>query len=184
MSWTIDFAPMIPGPLFWVAVVVAALLVGLLLFRRMRGAVLRALALASLLTALANPTLRQEERESLANIAIVVTDESASQTLAGRPEQTAAIKADLEGKLKAIPGLQVKWVSSSRPAGDTSGTNLFLDLNRALANVPTDRLAGVIMITDGQVHDIPKSAAALGFDAPVHALLTGRPDEFDRRIEI
>ena len=40
------------------------------------------------------------------------------------------------------------------------------------------------MITDGQVHDVPKSAAALGFDAPVHALLTGAPDEFDRRIEV
>ena len=31
---------------------------------------------------------------------------------------------------------------------------------------------------------MPKSAAALGFDAPVHALLTGAPDEFDRRIEV
>jgi hypothetical protein len=40
------------------------------------------------------------------------------------------------------------------------------------------------MITDGQVHDVPKSAQVLGFDAPVHALLTGSPDEFDRRIEI
>ena len=50
--------------------------------------------------------------------------------------------------------------------------------------MPPDRLAGVIMITDGQVHDVPKSAAQLGFDAPVHALLTGAPDEFDRRIEM
>jgi hypothetical protein len=40
------------------------------------------------------------------------------------------------------------------------------------------------MVTDGQVHDVPKSAQTLGFDAPVHALLTGRPDEFDRRIEV
>ena len=31
------------------------------------------------------------------------------------------------------------------------------------------------MITDGQVHDVPKSAQVLGFDAPVHALLTGGP---------
>ena len=53
-----------------------------------------------------------------------------------------------------------------------------------LANTPPDRLAGVIMVTDGQVHDVPANAAALGFDAPVHTLLTGRPDEFDRRIEV
>ncbi len=79
----------------------------------------------------------------------------------------------------------MRIVNSSKPTGDgVSGTNLFADLNRALANTPTDRLAGVIMITDGQVHDVPKAANALGFDAPVHALLTGKPDEFDRRIEI
>ncbi|MEZ5816200.1 MAG: hypothetical protein R3D44_03880 [Hyphomicrobiaceae bacterium] len=185
MNWSIDIQPIIPGPAFWAAIVVAALLVGLLYFRRTRGASLRALSLAALIAALANPTLRQEERESLSNIAIVVTDESTSQTVGGRPGQTAAVRADLEAKLAKIPNLEVKWVSSSRPTGEgTSGTNLFADLNRALANVPPDRLAGVIAITDGQVHDVPTTAGALGFDAPVHALLTGRPDEFDRRIEV
>ena len=185
MNWTIDISPMIPGPLFVAAIVAALALIAALLFRRTRGATLRAVSLACLIGALANPTLRQEERESLANIAIVVVDESTSQTIAGRPEQAAAIRADLEGKLGKIPNLDVKWVNAARPAGDgPSGTNLFAELNRALANVPPDRLAGVIMVTDGQVHDIPKSAAALGFDAPVHAILTGRPDEFDRRIEI
>ncbi|MGE0698493.1 MAG: hypothetical protein AB7O57_05300 [Hyphomicrobiaceae bacterium] len=185
MNWSIDIQPIIPGPLFWAAMLVAALLVGLMLFRRTRGASLRALSLAALIAALANPTLRQEERESLSNIAIVVTDESTSQTIAGRPAQTAAIRADLEAKLAKVPSLDVKWVASSRPTGEgTSGTNLFADLNRALANVPPDRLAGVIMLTDGQVHDVPQAVGALGFDAPVHALLTGRPDEFDRRIEI
>jgi len=185
MSWSIDLSPMLPAPFMWAAVALAVLLAAALFYRRTRGASLRALALAALIAALANPTLRQEERESLANIAIVVTDESASQAIAGRPEQTAAIKTELEARLGKIPGLQVQWVQSSRPTGDSAnGTTLFGDLNRALANVPTDRIAGVIFLTDGQVHDVPKSAAGLGFDAPVHALLTGRPDEFDRRIEI
>ncbi len=184
-SWSIDFAPMVPVPLFWAAIAVAVALVALLGWRRTRGALFRTLALAALLLALSNPTLREEQRDSLGNIAIVVIDESTSQLLAGRPAQVAAIRADIEAKLGQMPGLQVKWVSSSKPDGDnSSGTNLFADLNKALANVPPDRLAGVIMITDGQVHDVPKSAAGLGFDAPVHTLLTGRPNEFDRRIEV
>ena len=162
------------------------MLVALLLVRRSRGALLRALSLAALLLALANPTLRQEERESLANIAIVVVDESLSQ-IDRRPARADAPRsaASWRAKLGGIPNLQVRWVTSSRPTGEAaSGTNLFADLNSALANTPPDRLAGVIMITDGQVHDVPKSAQTLGFDAPVHALLTGRPDEFDRRIEV
>jgi hypothetical protein len=184
-SWSIDFSPMVPGPMFWAGAALALVLVMLLLVRRSRGALLRALSLAALLLALSNPTLRQEERESLANIAIVVLDESTSQTIAGRPEQTAAIRRELETKLAALGNLQVRWVTSSKPTGEAaSGTHLFTDLNSALANTPPDRLAGVILITDGQVHDIPKSAQTLGFDAPVHALLTGQPDEFDRRIEV
>ncbi len=79
----------------------------------------------------------------------------------------------------------MKYVTAARPSETGSrGTNLFGDLNVALGDIPPDRLAGVILVTDGQVHDVPKKAEALGFDAPVHTLLTGRPDEFDRRIEI
>src|SRR5882762_6564856 len=111
-NWSIDFSPMVPALMFWAGAVLAAVLVIILLIRRSRGALLRALSLAALLLALANPTLRQEERESLANIAIVVVDESMSQTIGGRPEQTAAIKRDLEAKLAAINNLQVRWVHS------------------------------------------------------------------------
>ncbi len=185
MNWSIDFAPLLPTPLLWAAAVLGLILVALLVWRRSRGALLRGLALMAMLGALANPTLRQEERESLANVAIVVLDESTSQALDKRPEQTQAIRADLEKKLAAIPNLQVKWVAGARPSElGGHGTQLFADLNSALADTPPDRIAGVIMVTDGQVHDVPKTATSLGFDAPIHALLTGRPDEFDRRIEI
>ena len=183
-NWSIDFAPMVPPLLFWLGVLLAAALVGLLLFRRSPGAALRALALGLVVLALANPTLKEEERENLGNVAIVVMDESTSQTLSTRPQQSEEIRRDLEAKLGKIPGLEVKWIRAARPDDTRGGTNLFADLNQALATTPPDRLAGVIMVTDGQVHDVPKSAAGLGFDAPVHALLTGRPDEFDRRIEI
>ncbi len=185
MNWSIDFAPILPWPFIIAGAIVALLLVGLLAFRRSRGAVLRALALGALVLALMNPTLRQEERENLGNVALVLMDESTSNVLADRPAQAKAIRSDLEAKLGQIPGLQVRWITAARPDGQgISGTNLFEELNKALANTPPDRLAGVIMVTDGQVHDIPKDAAALGFDAPVHTLLTGQPDEFDRRIEV
>src|SRR5690606_34763578 len=95
------------------------------------------------------------------------------------------IKADLEAKLGKIPQLTIKWVDGGKASEQAAaGTNLFADLNAALNDTPPDRIAGVIFVTDGQVHDVPKSAHGLGFDAPVHTLLTGAPNEFDRRIEI
>jgi hypothetical protein len=184
MSWSIEFAPLVPLPLVWAAAAIALLLVVVLALRRSRGVFWRALALAALIAALLNPTLRQEERESLANVAIVVLDESTSQALDKRPEQKDAIKADLEARLGKIKNLEVKWVTAARDVAATGhGTQLFAALNHALTNTPPDRIAGVILVTDGQVHDVPKQVAALGFEAPVHALLTGTPKEFDRRIE-
>ena len=114
-SWSIDFSPMVPAPLFWAGVVLAAVLVALLLLRRSRGALLRALSLAALLLALANPTLRQEERESLANIAIVVVDEStepdASPAGPSRPRPSGA---SWKPSSAASRNLQVRWVTSSQ----------------------------------------------------------------------
>ncbi len=185
MNWSIDFAPLVPMPVFWIAGAAALVLVALLFIRRTRGAALRTAAIAALFAALANPTLKEEQRDTLANVAIVVVDESTSQALSNRPEQTRAIREALDEKLSAVKNLEVKWVTAKAASdGSATGTQLFTELSTALATTPPDRVAGVIMVTDGQVHDVPKSIAALGFEAPVHALLTGKPDEFDRRIEV
>ena len=186
MSWSVEFIPFVPWPVFWGLVALGVVLLALLFWRSRRGAVLRALSFAFLLLAVANPHLKQEDREPLNDVVAVVVDDSQSQAIAGRTERTEAIRKSLENKLKAVPNLDVRWVHSTSTSadGERDGTMLFTDLGQALADVPPDRLAGVIAITDGEVHDVPGSASALGFDAPVHALLTGKPDEFDRRLQV
>src|SRR4029079_17306736 len=71
---------------------------------------------------------------------------------------------------------------SGDPGAAPDGTRLFSALSAALTDVPHERVAGAIFITDGRVHDVPAQAATLGFAAPVHALITGRPNERDRRV--
>jgi hypothetical protein len=185
LNWSITFAPLVPNLVLIALAAVAIGLVIALLVRRSRGALLRLAALAALIGALLNPILKEEQRESLDNVAIVVLDESPSQKLSDRTKQLEAIRSDIEAKFSKIPNLKIKWVNGGVPGEQTApGTNLFADLNAALSDTAPDRIAGVVFVSDGQVHDVPKSAAALGFDAPVHTLLTGKPDEFDRRIEI
>jgi len=186
MSWSIEFFPFVPWPVLWIIAGVGALLLVLLFLSARRGALLRLLAFATLLLAISNPHLKQEDREPLNDIVTVVVDDSQSQAIAGRTARTEEIRKDLEKRLKSIPNLDVRFVRSTSTSADDErdGTMLFTDLGQALADVPPDRLAGVIMITDGEVHDVPASAKALGFDAPVHALITGKPGEFDRRLEV
>ena len=186
MSWSIEFIPFVSWPVLWALAAVGVALFALLLWRARRGAVLRAASYALLLLAVANPHLKQEDREPLNDILAVVVDDSQSQTIAGRDPRTEAVRKDLEDRLKVFPNLDIRWIHSTSTAsdGDRDGTMLFTDLGKGLADVPPDRLAGVIMLTDGNVHDVPGNAAALGFDAPVHALITGKPGEFDRRLEV
>ena len=186
MSWSVEFLPFVPWPVLWAIAGIGVLLLLLLFWRARRGAIMRLLAFAMLLLALANPHLKQEDREPLNDIVTVVVDESQSQTVAGRTERTEEVRKELEESLKKIPNLDVRFVRSASTSADNErdGTMLFTDLGQALADVPPDRLAGVVMITEGEVHDVPGSASALGFDAPVHALLTGKPGEFDRRLEV
>jgi hypothetical protein len=186
MSWSIEFIPFVPWSVLWALAALGAVLLALLFWRSRRGAILRILSYALLLLAIANPHLKQEDREPLSDVVAVVLDDSQSQGIAGRTARTDEIRKELEERFKAFPDLDVRWVRSTSTSADSErdGTMLFTDLAQALADVPPDRLAGVIMVTEGEVHDVPASAAGLGFDAPVHALLTGKPGEFDRRLQV
>jgi hypothetical protein len=180
----IAFAPLVAEPVLWAAVAAAVVLALLLFVSRSRGATIRALALALVVLALANPSLTREDRDPLSSVAVVVVDKSPSQGFGDRTQQTEAARAAVVERLSHIPGLDVRVVEAGQSDGETDGTRLFTALGTTLADVPTDRVAGVIMITDGRVHDVPQDAGALGFAAPIHALITGNKDERDRRVAL
>src|SRR6185503_15109701 len=137
----------------------------------------RSLALALMVLALANPSFTREDREPLSSVVAVVVDKSPSQNFGDRLKQTEQARAMVAERLGKIPNLDVRIVEAGEADGETDGTRLFSALNAALADVPPDRVAGAIMITDGRVHDVPAEVAALGFNAPVHALITGTRNE-------
>jgi hypothetical protein len=113
-----------------------------------------------------------------------VVDKSPSQNFGQRTKETPQAQEALVDALKKIKGLEVRVVDAGQADGETDGTRLFGALSSTLSDVPVDRVAGAFLITDGRVHDIPANAGALGFQAPVHALITGAKDERDRRIAI
>ncbi len=183
---TIAAAPLLPWPLLAILAIAAAGVVALGLARRARGIWWRALGLAAALIALVNPALVEEMRELLPDIAVIVVDDSASQGVGERRAQTDAALAGLKAKLGEIANLEprVVTVGAARATAADAGTRLFEALGEALADAPRRRLAGVVMITDGQAHDAPADAASLALDGPLHVLLTGRRGEADRRLVV
>jgi hypothetical protein len=187
-AFSLQFAPLLPWPLVVAAAVLAIALLGFAFWRRARGSLWRLLAFVAVLGALANPSAVREDRKYLDNVAVVVVDDSESQNVPPRRAQTAAALAEVETRLKTMPGLEIRIVHGGNDpasdAGDGGGTRLFSALARGIADLPSSRIAGAIIISDGQIHDVPSDLDALGFHAPVHLLLSGLPDEADRRLVV
>jgi len=200
MNYSIQFEPFISVyALIALAVLAGLPLIAALILRR-RAVWLRLLAAAFFAIALLNPVMLQEHREKLKSIVALVADNSQSQNFGSRKADTAKALAELSQKLKAYPQFEPRIIAAAAQGADTdktenTETQLFAPLRQALADVPPSRIGGVILLTDGQIADIPPlkadaSAAenaaalraALGFNAPINALISGRPQEYDRRI--
>ena len=184
MNFGVAFAPLVPDYVVWAAFGASVIISILLLLARSRGASLRALALGLMVLALTNPSFTREDRDPIPSVAALIIDKSPSQDFGDRIAQTEAARKALVDRLNHIPGLEVRVSEAGAADGETDGTRLFSALSSMLADVPPDRVAGAIMITDGRVHDVPADASALGFNAPLHALITGHKDEIDRRVAL
>ncbi len=181
-NWSVVFEPLLSWPLIIGILVPLALLTLAGLWSRARGALFRVAAVAAVAIALVNPVLLDEEREPLKSVATIIVDRSQSQDIGERKAQTDAALATLKERLARFKQFDVRVVETGQ-AGDIeehTETRLFGALEGAFRDVPPTRIAGAIMLTDGQVHDMPKTAA--GFGGPVHALITGSESEKDRRI--
>ncbi len=181
MQFSLAFQPLVP---LWLLAALggAALLVAtLLLAVGRRGALARLIGTALIVLALAGPSLVREDRAPLTSVAAVVVDRSASQKLGNRAAETEAALAIVKERLAGLANIETRIIEAGESTGD-DGTQLFSALQKGLADVPPDRVAGAILITDGRVHDLPANARALGFEAPLHALITGRANDRDRRV--
>ncbi len=181
-SLALAFEPHLPWAALAGLAAAALLLTAYGLVRRARGGLLRLLLAALLLLALANPVLRREERTPLDDVVVLALDRSPSMRLPGRTARLEETAAELRARLAALGRLEVKEIDLP---GGPDGTRLMGPLDEALGQLDRDRLAAVLVVTDGVIHDVPTEPgrrAALG--APLHALLTGRPDEVDRRLVV
>src|SRR3954463_9289041 len=186
MNWSLVFSPFIPWPVIAVVGVIALVLLLPGIFRRMRGAWFRLVAAAALILALANPILLNEQRDPQSTVVALVVDQSASQTLDNRETVTNAAAMALQQRLAEFKNVEGRTINAGGPqqGGLVDGAQLFGPLSTPPADVPPDRIGAVIMLTDGQVHDVPATRAALPPGAPLHVLLSGHDGEKDRRIVI
>ena len=180
MTGTILFDPLVPLWLLGAGGAAALAAVALAAWRGLSGWALRGLAGLVILAALAQPSWQQEDRAPLSDIVLLVDDRTASQRLAARAETTAEAAEALAREIDARPGTEVRRVTVPDGEGD-EGTLLMTAVSEALAREPQGRVAGVILLSDGRLHDLERLP---DLPAPMHLLLTGRESDWDRRLVV
>ena len=178
MTGSIVFDPLLPWLFIAVLAMLAALGVGLALWRGLQGWALRALAALVVLAALAQPSYQVEDRAPLSNIVLIVEDKSASQSLGDRLNDTTNAAVSLAAQLNARDNTEIRRIEVRDGEGDT-GTLLMSAVSDALAEEPRGRIAGIFLLSDGRVHDLERTP---DLPAPLHLLLTGKETDWDRRL--
>ncbi|HWI29583.1 MAG TPA: hypothetical protein VN668_21595 [Stellaceae bacterium] len=186
-GYSLAFSPLLPWAAIAAFAAFAAIALAFGAWRRARGLVWRTLGLALLLLILVDPSLIEEQRQPQHDVAAIVVDDSPSMRIGDRRHNAEAALKELTQRLKRFKDLDVRIVHAGAPDPNAAladtGTELYTALSRALADVPRQRIAGAVMITDGEVHDMPPPSR-LAFKAPLHVLLTGNPGEADRRLVV
>ena len=180
MSRTVIFDPLVALPVIWTLVIIAGLLVAFALWKGLRGWLLRGLAFVAFGVALANPSLQEENRKPLSDIVLLLVDESSSQTLSDRKAQVDAAVAKVTAEVAALPNTELRLIRFGDGPED-AGTLAMTALAQAMAEEPRARIAGAILVTDGQVHDLGLAPA---LPAPLQVLLTGKKQDWDRHLII
>ncbi|MDT8326502.1 MAG: hypothetical protein RQ750_03810 [Roseovarius sp.] len=180
MTATLIFDPLLPVIL--IAMLGALLVAGLALaiWRGLSGWAFRALGGLVILGALMGPVYQQEDRAPLSDIVMIVEDESASQGLADRAAMTASAADTLAARLDARANTEVRRIRVP-DAPDNGGTQMMTALAQAMAEEPQGRIAGVVLLSDGRLHDVDRAPP---LPAPLHLLHSGRAGDWDRRLRI
>ena len=186
MSTTFEWSPYLPYIYYVLLGVAAVAAVLFVLFKRWWDFAWRALFFGALLFLLLNPIILNEIRQGLPDKLVIVVDDSASTHIAGRDKIGQQALDSLLEKLKAFKNIDpvVIHSGSDMTADKGESTNLFTVLRNNLLSIPQAQVAGTVFITDGQVHDVPRDLGAMARLAPFHAILTGKKDEYDRKVTI
>lgn len=171
----IAFEPALANWLLVLLALTGGVALGIYVWRRGRAPVARALALMCGLLALVPPSIERQDRKALPDVVAIIVDKSESMALSGRSAGADTALETLKAKLAAIAGFDVRVVNMA----DTNlGTSLAPALDQALADVPADRVAGAIVLTDGIIGDAADAVRPF----PIHQALIGSPNERDRRL--
>ena len=182
MATGIVLDPLLPWTVVVAVGALAATACAVAIWFGWKGGLFRLALAAGIFGAMLNPAWHIESRSYQKDIAIAVVDRTASQSIGGRVERTAAALEHIRAEVGKFENFELVEVDvADAPIGQRQGTRLFSALESELAELDHNRVAGIVFITDGRIHG---SEPPPRIAAPMHALLTGSRNDQDLRLEV
>lgn len=184
LSQDIIFDPYLPIFVVAAFVVIALVFNILTLIQNQKAWVWRTLSFAIFIYLLLNPSFREQEKQPLPMSVYVFIDNSPSQKLNNRPEQTDDALNWIISEFQDNEQINIKTVPID--SSTQSETVIFDTMAKTLKTKSENEIAAVFLITDGQVHDINRQEQLAPYlkQTPLHALITGKADEKDQKITL
>ncbi len=171
------------------------------------GILYRVLIFVTLVIMISQPSLKIEKRKIEKDIITFVIDKTDSQKIAERDKKVEEVYAtilDEIGRFQSLDILEVrikkeettiqfgsvqniknnKLPSKKLENKETNKSNILSILENNINKIPSKRLSAILILTDGQIHDINKNNFFDKYDVPVYFLLVGEKKINDKRLSI
>ena len=177
---SLNFYPFIPISLLILLILLSLVVIFIGFKLKAPGNIFRATLICLILLSIANPTIVSENRENIPDTVALILDLSPSQNINDRKTLAQNTYNSIKTELEKINNLDIRL----KTINGKKGSKLFDPLVSMVGDISTDRIAGAIIITDGQIEDAPSILDNYNFKAPINIMLTGEKEEKDRRLII
>ena len=154
-------------------------------FYKIKYIYIRALTFLAFLVFILNPQINKKHVEHHKDIVIVVSDLTQSIIETRKAKEVESIRKDISSQLKEIGNIEqinIKLNNNKKIEQNNANkieTSLFKEVNKVINSLNIERLSGIIIITDGQIHDFHNYNKLLS-KTPIHYILVGNKKEKDR----
>ena len=177
---SLNFYPFIPINLLLILILLSLSVIFVGFKLKAPGNIFKATLICLILLSIANPTMVSENRENIPDTVALILDLSPSQNINNRKSIAQSTYNSIKNELEKISNLDIRL----KTINGKKGSKLFEPLASMVGDISSDRVAGAIIITDGQIEDAPSILENYNFKAPINIILTGEKQEKDRRLII
>ena len=170
---SLNFYPFVPVNILIILIILSVFFIFIGFKIKAPGNIFRSILICLIVLSIANPAIISENRENIPDTVAVLLDLSPSQDINNRRDIAQKTYNTIKNSLEKINDLDIRFKTIS----GEKGSKVFEPLASMVGDIPADRLAGAIIISDGQIEDVPSINDNYNFKAPINVLLTGKKEE-------